>query len=348
MAHLHRPEPRLSHQAQPVDRHTPPQRAAARLCDGQDLLITDAYDTGLAILAQIDAMLPAPAEGAGYPARREHRRRQREITRRLLTPIHDHRVALEGSPECGFLRLLYPELSRFALPFAQAQQLCEAWTWYRRGVHLAVLGYRVHPFFGTYVPSRVSHLELFGTWLAQHRGTRGRAVDVGTGCGVLALMLCKAGFERVLATDINPNAIESVRRQLGRLDPRPPLDLLHGDLLGDDPTPADLIAFNPPWMQGEVEGLLDAALYFEPGLFERFFDQAAGRLAPDGRVVLVFSSLIQLVQPDTPHPILTELERGRFELVSKLHRRAAPSANKTTGRRRRTRERVEIWELALA
>ena len=45
------------------------------------------------------------------------------------------------------------------------------------------------------------------------------ALDVGTGAGVLALMLARAGFEHVEAVDINPNACESVRRyRVLRLD----------------------------------------------------------------------------------------------------------------------------------
>jgi len=227
------------------------------------------------------------------------------------------------------------------------QELHGAWNRYQDGVRLAVLGHRIHPFYGTYAPTRVSHLELFGTWLSQYQGPRVRAIDVGTGCGVLALMLCRAGFERVLATDNNPNAIESVARELRRLASAPPIDLLHGDLLGEDTTPADLIVFNPPWIRGEIEGLLDSALYFNDGLFERFFEQACARLTPTGRVVLVFSNILELVQPDVPHPILAELERGRLRLVQKLHRKVKPSPTET-GERRRTRERVEVWELAKA
>ena len=311
-------------------------------------MLTDLYGTGLSILAQLRALLPLPAEDAGYPARREHRGRYLEVSRRLLVPVRDHRLAPRESPPIGFLEQLYPELRSFVLPFVDALDLRDAWTWYQEGVHLPVLGYRVHPFYGAYVPSRMAHLELLGTWLSQYEGPRGRAVDVGTGCGVLALMLCKAGFGRVLATDNNPNAIESVKRQLTRLATPVAMDLQCGDLLGDDLQPHDLILFNPPWMQGRVEGLLDGALYFEAGLFERFFDQAVARLTPGGRLVVVFSNLIQLVQPDTPHPILAELERGRFEQVGKLSRKVKPSPSRSGGRRRRTKERVEIWELAKA
>ena len=159
-------------------------------------------------------------------------------------------------------------------------------------------------------------------------------------------MLCKRGFERVLATDSNPNAIESVRREVRRLSGRP-IDLSHCDLLGDDPPPADLVVFNPPWTKGSTDGFLDRALYFEDGLFERFFDQAIDRITPDGRIVLLFSNVIRLVQPDVPHPIDAELDRGRLRLVQKLTRRVRPTPDKS-GRRRKTKEKVEVWELARA
>ncbi len=344
---LHRPEPILHHHAKPVDRTVPPQLAATRLRDGETLLVTDQYTTGEAILARLEFLLPPPASSASYEERAARRRTRREAILRLLAPIEEHRLALADARPIGFLKELYPERSSFVLPFAQVQELFGAWNRYREGVHLKVLGHSLFPFYGTYVPTRVSHLELFGTWLHQYKGSRQRAVDVGTGCGVLALMLCRAGFARVLATDINPNAIESVARELGRLVPPPPMDLFWGDLLGPDPAPADLIVFNPPWIRGEAEGLLDEALVFSDGLFERFFDQACARLAPSGRLVLVFSNILELVQPDVPHPIPAELARGRLRLVQKLARKVEPSAA-PDGTRRRTRERVEIWELEKA
>jgi predicted nicotinamide N-methyase len=344
---LHRPEPIQRHRAQPVDRNAPPAQAARRLRDGESLLVTDDFGTGLAIHAALRALLPAPADDAPYDTRNAFKRTWRAATDRLLVPITEHRVALTSAPTVQFLAELYPELRSFFLPFVQVQRLGTAWEYYERGVHLAVLGHRVHPFYGTYVPSRVSHLELFGTWLSQHEGPRGYAIDVGTGCGVLAFMLCKAGFERVLATDTNPNAIESVRRDLKRRPVAPPIEPRHCDLLGDDPALADLIVFNPPWMKGPVEQVLDGALYFEDGLFERFFDQADARLTPSGRVVMVFSTVLELVQPDVPHPIETELQRGRFREVKRLRRKVKPTVN-ASGERRRTRERVEVWELERA
>jgi SAM-dependent methyltransferase len=344
---LNRPEPILSHSAQPVDQDHSPDQAAQRLRDGEVLIVTDHFSTGAEILSRLHTLLGPLPEQARYMEKKEFKRTFRQAALRLIAPIEDHRLALVDARPIGFLAQLYPEHPGFFLPFLVIQELHGAWLWFEEGTHLAVLGHRIHPYFGTYVPNRTTHLELFGTWLSQYTGPRTQAVDVGTGSGVLALMLAWGGFERVLATDNNPNAIESVERQLARSKPRPPVELDLCDLLGSDPTPNDLIVFNPPWMQGEVDDLLDQALYFEPGLFERFFDQALEKLAPDGRVVLVFSNVIQLVQPNVPHPILSELDRARFRLVSKLQRKVKGSP-KPGGGRRRTREKVEVWELARA
>ena len=89
-----------------------------------------------------------------------------------------------------------------------------------------------------------------------------------------------------------------------------------------------------------MESPLDAALVYEEGLFERFFDQSLDQLASGGRVVLIFSNLIELVRPDAPHPLREELARGRLREVQVLRRRVKGA--------RRTKERVEVWELERA
>ncbi len=338
-AALHRPEPVLRHRAQSVDRNVPPAQAAAWLVEGRSLIVTDRFGTGLDILAALRVQLADPGEDAGYVAKRAFRDAFQAAAKRLLAPVVGRKVALADAPRAGFLAELYSDHADFALPVEDAKVLSSAWDWYESGVYFAVLGYRVHPFYGTYIPARMEHLELFGTWLAKYEGGRNRAIEVGTGSGVLTLQLAKAGFRQIVATDINPNAIESVARQLRRHPVAAEVELQHADLLGAERGPADLIVSNPPWMKGEVGRTLDLAMYFQDGFFERFFDQVLQRLAPGGRVVLVFSNIIELSQPDVPHPIQTELERGRFTLVAKLTRRVKPL-------RRRTREKVEIWELA--
>ena len=340
-AALNRPEPVLRHRAEPVDQNVPVAQAAAWLCEGRSLIVTDRFGTGLDILQALRVKLEDPGENAGYVEKRTFREAFQAASKRLLAPVVGRKVALADAPRAGFLSELYPDHADFALPVEDARVLSSAWEWYEQGVHFPVLGYRVHPFYGTYIPARMEHLELFGTWLAKYTGARDRAIDVGTGTGVLALQMAKAGFKQVIATDINPNAIESVARQLRRLPVASSIELQHADQFGEVRGPLDLIVSNPPWMKGEVGRTLDLAMYFQDGFFERFYDQALERLAPGGRVVFVFSNIIELSQPEVPHPIQTELDRGRFTLVEKLKRKVKPSPG------RRTREKVEIWELAV-
>ena len=210
-----------------------------------------------------------------------------------------------------------------------------------------VLGHRLHPFWGTYLPNRMTHLELFGTWLSQYTGSRDVGVDVGVGCGVLALMMCRAGFTRVIGTDSNANAVESVMREMHRVTYPTPLELRHTDLLSGVSETPDLIVFNPPWVPGAPADTIEQALMYPPGLFERFFEHAHARLNNDGRIVLVFSNVLGLVRPDAPHPIEQELLKDRFVLKAKQQRKVKGTKG-ADGRMRRTRERVEIWELARA
>ncbi len=343
---LHKPEALPGLMMESVDRNDSAKAVARRLIDGDRLCVSDHYRTGVEILSELRALLGPPLTGSSYAERQGFERRYRQAALRLMAPIVDHRLALNDAQHNGFLEELYPGLDGFRLPLISVQELHGAWQRYQQGTHLAVLGRKIHPFYGTYAPSRTSHLELFGTWLSQYTGARDVAVDVGTGCGVLAFMLAKAGFSKVFATDNNPNAIESVSRELQRMANPPQLDLRCVDLMGPGTDKAQLIVFNPPWIHGDVEDLLDQALHYRDDLFERFFAQAAERIAPGGRVVMVFSNVITLLQPNVTHPIEAELARGRFELVQKLQRKVKPPPDKD-GRRRRTREKVEVWEMSI-
>ena len=343
---LNRPKPIMRHRAAPVDGTRSPRRAAERLLNGDQLIIKDHYSTGAEILAHLEALTIPQGDSSSYSGRQAANRRFREAAKRLIAPIIKHRLNLSGAHPIGFLSELYPRLERFELPFIEVQELHGAWERYTTGQHLAVLGHKVHPYYGTYAPTRTSHLELFGTWLKSYDGPRDFAIDVGTGCGVLAFMLAKSGFSQVLATDNNPNSVESVNRDLERLNRGYPIEVMQGDLLCYNARPADLVVFNPPWILGKTESQLDRALYFEQGLFERFFEQAVETLSPEGKIVMVFSNVIELMQPDVPHPIKAELERDRLRLANLIQRKVKPKRDEN-GRRRITKEKIEIWELAL-
>jgi release factor glutamine methyltransferase len=92
--------------------------------------------------------------------------------------------------------------------------------------------------------------------LAWARGRTGlSALDVGTGSGAIALSLATEGepFERVVATDVSPGALEVARSNLDGVRPSTPVDLREGALF--EPVGRerfDVIVSNPPYV-GEGE-----------------------------------------------------------------------------------------------
>lgn len=85
-------------------------------------------------------------------------------------------------------------------------------------------------------------------------GPRGEALDLGTGCGVVAMYLARAGFERVVATDISDRALMFARAnvRLNRIGERHgdgEIEFRQGSLF--EPLEGerfDLILSNPPFV----------------------------------------------------------------------------------------------------
>ncbi|MEE2960669.1 MAG: methyltransferase [Myxococcota bacterium] len=345
-----RPQPILDDlEVVPVKRITDRAWAVEALLEGEYLLVDDFYSTGLDILAALKNRLKKVQKGLSYQGERAFRSQYQEVSQRLLVCIENRKLALSKAPTIGWIERLYPELTDFLLPFPQVQGLNSSWQWYCNGIQLPILQDPIHPYFGTYFPTRFDHLDLFSHWLKQYRGPRKTAVDVGTGCGVLALHLLQQGFETAYATDINPNAILSVEgeRSTRKLEAR--LSLENVDLMGRYEGTTDLIIFNPPWLPGPTHSQLDKAIYYDEALFERFFTAARKHLTPESRLVFLFSNLLKSADTRASHPIEAELGEGsRFRLVERLERKVRPGSKKTRrSNKTRENERVELWSLAL-
>lgn len=116
-----------------------------------------------------------------------------------------------------------------------------------------------------------------------------RALDMGTGTGVGAVFLARRGW-RVLAVDINPEAVRCARVNtlLNHLEDR--VEVRHGDLFAPvEGERFDLILFNPPFFRGEPSGLFDLA-WRGTDVMERFAAGLPRALAPGGRALILLST----------------------------------------------------------
>jgi hypothetical protein len=88
-------------------------------------------------------------------------------------------------------------------------------------------------------------------------------------------------------------------------------------------------------------------MYYEEELFPRFFEQAKEHLNPDGKIVLIFSNLAEVVDDNSTHPIIEELRNNkRFRKDLHLRRDVRASSRRTKRTDSRSNEKVELWVLA--
>ena len=314
------------------------ERVASDLQQGKFRLLRGiSYHNAVKILQVLKQLCNPPQQHAPFHKIQQFKIQYRQAASHLLCRIENYEVQLSHVPKMGLLTDLYPEQPDFLLAFIYVQEIYAANEKYEKGQHFASLGYALHPFYGTYAPTRIEHIELFTTWLSQYKGPLNQAIDVGCGCGILSFLLIKKGFQQVWATDNNPNAIESIKRdaQRQKIDN---LQCRYGNFLVDSPSNMDLIICNPPWIPGKANSLVDQGLYFDEDFFPHFFEQAHAKLAQNGDLLLIFSNIMTLLTPNISHPFEVELQRNRFVLHQKMQRKIKP---KNPGQK--TKEKVEIW-----
>jgi methylase of polypeptide subunit release factors len=283
--------------------------AVARARRGEALVYAGDYRNARQLLAGMARRLSRPARGdaRGQPhsrsgteawsAERERRRVEHEVLGRVLVPVEPgFRVPLARAPDAS--AALAEALGEAAelpglLPLRDLLGMIGAHEWRLRGVPVAALGASVHPHYGVYAPIRGEYVDLVAR-AAEERSPAGRrALDVGTGTGVLAFVLARAGAT-VVATDVEPRAVACARENAARLGLADRVEVREADLWPDGVF--DLVVSNPPWLPGEAHGPLDRAVY-DPGgrLLERLVAELPRRLAPGGEAWIVISDLAELL-----------------------------------------------------
>jgi methylase of polypeptide subunit release factors len=165
-------------------------------------------------------------------------------------------------------------------------------------------------FFG---PDTYRFAQMIHAHLQQNFAPIHRAVDIGCGAGVGAIVIARARREaQVLALDINPAALRltAINAALAEVAN---VEVHASDLLQGVDGEFDLIVANPPYMADPAErayrhggGTLGA------GLSLRIVEQALNRLAPGGSLLLYTG--VAMVDGRDPFldTVLPRLDEKRF------------------------------------
>ncbi|SFW24100.1 methyltransferase [Cellulophaga fucicola] len=316
---------------------------------GKSVLITDFYSNGLTLLKEVQLYLKRRMPNKTFNEQRAFRAAYRKLSNLILIEIADQKLTVSKAPSIGWLQKFYAEeKSSFLLPFPQVQGLNSSWQWYTNGIIIPVLRNKIHPYYGTYFPTRFDHLILFDNWLKRYSGPKKTAIDIGIGSGILSYQMVKHGFQKVFGTDTNPNAIAGLKEFLGDTKLSRKIELDQGHLFGAWEKQTELIVFNPPWLPKTSENdKNDEAIYYNETLFPDFFTEAKKRLLPDGKLVILFSNLAEITSVTKDHPIEIELAKGNRFTLEKCIKKTVKTASDKTKRDQHWRalEEVQLWIL---
>lgn len=284
----------------PADDRTTAAAALARARRGEALVYSGDFRNARQLVAAMARRLrgrpPRVADPAArYRAERERRRLEHEVLSRVLVPVEaGFRVALARAPDvaAALAEALGPDAALPGLlPLRDLLGMIGAHEWRRAGVHVPALGARVHPHHGVYAPIRGEYVELVAAAAAEWPPAGKLAFDVGTGTGVLAFVLARAGA-RVVATDVEPRAVACARENAARLGLADRVEVVEADLF--PPGRADLVVSNPPWLPDAARTPLERAVYDPGGAFlQRLVLGLPDRLAPGGEAWIVISDLAE-------------------------------------------------------
>ena len=188
------------------------------------------------------------------------------------------------------------------LSFRDLQGALGAAQWREKGVPIASLGLSIFPHYGVFAPTRHEYVQLLLD--APLPATYDVAYDIGTGTGLLAIILAQRGVPQVIATDLNPRALACAKENFTRLE-LANVQLQQADLYPTDAPLANLIVCNPPWLPAKPSSPLEYAVYDANSKMLRGFLQGAkAHLAEQGEVWLILSDLAEHLQLRTREELL--------------------------------------------
>lgn len=273
--------------------------ALRRVRRGEFLLYQGDFHNARQLVGAMGRRLPSPRHGGSLLEAFRSERRARAVEHatlgRLVVELDGaYRLALKRAPDVALAcRQAWgaPESERTLVPFKTLLGLMGAAEWRKKGLAVPGLAKKLTPHYGVYLPTRTDYVEL----LRKLPGVQGASCfDVGTGTGVLGLLLLEKGASRVVGTDVEPRAVACATENARAFGVSDRFTILEQPLF--PPGRADLVVCNPPWVPEPPKNRVDRAVFDEDSAMLRsFLDGLREHLAPGGRGVLILSNLAELI-----------------------------------------------------
>lgn len=273
----------------------------------------------------------------------------------LIEVNADHSIYLRRAPNVAqaCLEAYGEQVAPYIISLRELLGVISAHEWRKTGVQVLIRGdeeVRIHPHYGVFSPVRSEYIQLvLNTPLPEVIQQNSTAFDIGTGTGVLAVILALRDIQKIVATDLNDRAIDCSKENIDSLGLDSQIEIQKANLFPAGK--AALIVCNPPWLPARPSSLLEHAVYDpESQMLKGFLEKLKDHLLPHGEGWLILSDLAEHLGLRTREELLNWIKQAGLKVIARLDTKPThPKVfDKTDAlHAARSNEITSLWRLAL-
>ena len=274
----------------------------------------------------------------------------------LLIPVNaDHSISLRRAPDViqACLEAYGEQSEPYVISLRELLGVISAHEWRKKGVPVLARDdeeIRIYPHYGVFSPVRGEYIELvLKAPLPSALQNHSTAFDIGTGTGVLSVVLAMRDIQKIIATDQDVRAIACAQDNVDRLGLQSRIEILKTNLFPAQK--AALIVCNPPWLPARPSSSLEHAVYdLESQMLKGFLDKLKDHLSPGGEGWLILSDLAEHLGLRSRPELLSLIEAAGLKVVGRLDTK--PVHQKAFNQEdplylARSAEITSLWRLAI-
>ena len=272
----------------------------------------------------------------------------------LIQVNADHSISLRRAPEVAqaCFEAYGTQENSYVISLRELLGVISAHEWRKTGVQVLTRAneeVRIHPHYGVFSPVRSEYISLvLKAPLPEVIKQSSIAFDIGTGTGVLAVVLALRDIQKIVATDLNDRAIVCAKENIDYLGLNSQIEIQKANLFPDGK--AALIVCNPPWLPARPSSLLEHAVYDpESQMLKGFLGGLKDHLLPNGEGWLILSDLAEHLGLRTREELLNWIEQAGLKVIAHLDTKPThPKVFDKTDALHvaRSKEVTSLWRLA--
>ena len=241
----------------------------------------------------------------------------------LIQVNADHTIFLRRAPDVAqaCLEAYGAQENSYVISLRELLGVISAHEWRKTGVQILTRDdeeVRIHPHYGVFSPVRSEYIDLvLKAPLPEAIKQSSMAFDVGTGTGVLAVVLALRDIQKIVATDLSDRAIACAQDNVNQLNLTTQIEIHKTNLYPEGK--AALVVCNPPWLPARPSSLLEHAVYDpESQMLKGFLSGLKDHLIPNGEGWLILSDLAEHLGLRTREELLGWMEQSDLKVIARL------------------------------